>query len=78
MFNRKTKIQFVQDRPGHDLRYALDTSKIQEELGWQPSETFKSGIMKTIEWNLLNRKWSEDVLTAEDLQHESKNKLENL
>ena len=74
----KDLITYTEDRPGHDLRYALDTSKIQEELGWQPSETFKSGIMKTIEWNLLNRKWSEDVLTAEDLQQESKNKLENL
>ena len=74
----KDLITYTEDRPGHDLRYALDTSKIKEELGWQPSETFKSGIMKTIEWNLLNRKWSEDVLTAEDLQQESKNKLENL
>tara|TARA_Y100000590_G_scaffold267565_1_gene300472 strand:+ start:2997 stop:4073 length:1077 start_codon:yes stop_codon:yes gene_type:complete len=80
--NRGTKsykdlITHTEDRPGHDLRYALDITKIKEELDWQPSETFKSGLVKTIEWNLLNREWSEDVLTGTSLKEESKNKLEN-
>ena len=70
-------ITHTEDRPGHDLRYALDITKIKEELDWQPSETFKSGLVKTIEWNLLNREWSEDVLTGANLKEESKNKVEN-
>ena len=55
-------ITFVEDRPGHDLRYAIDASKIEQELGWKPRETFKSGIRKTIEWYLGNRHWCERVL----------------
>ncbi len=43
-------IQHVTDRPGHDVRYAIDSSKIQQELGWQPLESFDSGLRKTIEW----------------------------
>ena len=43
-------IEFVQDRPGHDFRYNLDTSKIKKELNWQPSETFDSGLEKTVSW----------------------------
>jgi dTDP-glucose 4,6-dehydratase len=50
-------INFVQDRPGHDLRYAIDASKIMDELGWQPSETFESGLAKTIDWYLANGDW---------------------
>lgn len=50
-------ITFVADRPGHDLRYAIDASKIDHELGWKPQETFESGIRKTIEWYLANEKW---------------------
>ncbi|MEB0146553.1 dTDP-glucose 4,6-dehydratase [Pseudomonas sp. CCC2.2] len=50
-------ITFVQDRPGHDLRYAIDASKIQQELGWVPQETFESGIRKTAEWYLSNPEW---------------------
>ncbi|WP_227318932.1 dTDP-glucose 4,6-dehydratase [Cedecea davisae] len=50
-------ITFVADRPGHDLRYAIDASKIDRELGWKPQETFESGIRKTIEWYLANEKW---------------------
>lgn len=48
------QITFVKDRPGHDLRYAIDASKIQQELNWQPQETFESGIQKTVEWYLNN------------------------
>ncbi|WP_205929069.1 GDP-mannose 4,6-dehydratase, partial [Pseudomonas viridiflava] len=45
-------VTYVQDRPGHDLRYAIDASKIQRELGWTPQETFDTGIRKTVEWYL--------------------------
>ena len=55
-------ITFVPDRPGHDLRYAIDASKIQRELGWIPKETFESGIEKTIHWYLNNRTWWQRVL----------------
>ena len=47
-------ITFVKDRPGHDLRYVIDPTKIKNELGWVPAETFKAGIRKTIEWYLNN------------------------
>lgn len=54
-------IIYVKDRPGHDLRYAIDASKIQKELGWSPEETFESGIRKTIEWYLNNLEWCRHV-----------------
>lgn len=50
-------ITFVKDRPGHDMRYAIDASKIEQELGWKPQETFESGIRKTVEWYLNNENW---------------------
>jgi len=50
-------ITFVTDRPGHDLRYAIDASKIDRELGWRPQETFETGIKKTVEWYLANESW---------------------
>lgn len=50
-------ITHVQDRPGHDLRYAIDAGKIQRELGWVPAETFESGLRKTVEWYLANADW---------------------
>lgn len=55
------QITFVKDRPGHDLRYAIDASKINNELGWQPQETFESGIQKTVEWYLDNLEWCQHV-----------------
>ncbi len=55
-------ITFVADRPGHDVRYAIDASKIERELGWVPEETFESGIRKTVEWFLANRSWWQRVL----------------
>ena len=55
------QITFVKDRPGHDLRYAIDASKIQQELNWQPQETFESGIQKTVEWYLNNLEWCQHV-----------------
>ncbi|MCH8256463.1 MAG: dTDP-glucose 4,6-dehydratase [Proteobacteria bacterium] len=54
-------ITFVEDRPGHDLRYAIDATKIKRELGWQPEETFESGMEKTIDWYLDNAKWCASV-----------------
>jgi dTDP-glucose 4,6-dehydratase len=54
-------ITFVTDRPGHDLRYAIDASKIQNELNWTPEETFESGIRKTVEWYLANQEWCQHV-----------------
>lgn len=56
------QITYVQDRPGHDMRYAIDASKIERELGWSPQETFESGIRKTIEWYLNNESWWQAVL----------------
>lgn len=56
---RERLITFVADRPGHDLRYAIDARKIRQELGWQPQETFESGLRKTVEWYLTNRRWWE-------------------
>jgi dTDP-glucose 4,6-dehydratase len=52
---------FVKDRPGHDMRYSIDASKIQKELGWTPLETFESGIRKTVEWYLENQEWCQHV-----------------
>lgn len=57
-------ITFVQDRPGHDRRYAIDAGKIQRELGWKPIETFDSGIRKTVEWYLRNQDWCERALSG--------------
>ncbi len=55
-------ITYVTDRPGHDVRYAIDASKIELELGWKPEETFESGIRKTVEWYLNNKQWWSRVL----------------
>lgn len=55
-------IEFVKDRPGHDLRYAIDASKIQRDLGWVPEESFDSGIAKTVAWYLENQSWWQSVL----------------
>ena len=55
-------ITYVKDRPGHDVRYAIDAAKIGRELGWKPQETFESGIRKTVEWYLNNTKWWSRVL----------------
>ena len=57
----KELITYVADRPGHDLRYAIDASKIQRELGWTPDETFSTGIRKTVQWYLDNREWWQNI-----------------
>lgn len=56
-------ITFVADRPGHDLRYAIDASKMEKELGWVPAETFESGMRKTVKWYLENKSWWQPLLT---------------
>src|SRR4051812_1896743 len=56
-----TQITYVADRPGHDRRYAINCSKIQRELGWNPRESFKTGIEKTVDWYLKNRAWAGDI-----------------
>ncbi|WP_417539293.1 dTDP-glucose 4,6-dehydratase [Marinobacter sp.] len=58
-------ITFVKDRPGHDVRYAIDASKIERELGWVPQESFETGIRKTVQWYLDNRDWWGRVLSGE-------------
>ncbi|MCU0932293.1 MAG: dTDP-glucose 4,6-dehydratase, partial [Serpentinimonas sp.] len=57
----KAQITHVQDRPGHDRRYAIDARKIERELGWRPAETFQSGIRKTVQWYLSNPEWVQHV-----------------
>ena len=58
-------ITFVKDRPGHDLRYAIDATKINKELGWKPTVTFEEGLSKTIDWYLENEKWLSHVTSGE-------------
>lgn len=58
-------IEFVKDRPGHDLRYAMNPAKLEKELGWKPSVTFEEGIDKTIAWYLNNKPWWEHIISGE-------------
>ena len=58
-------ITYVKDRPGHDLRYAIDASKINRELGWKPSVTFEQGLEKTIDWYLSNEEWLKNVTSGD-------------
>ena len=60
--------QFVTDRPGHDLRYAIDATRIREECGWEPKETFDTGIRKTVQWYLSNDDWVQGVRSGEYLK----------
>jgi dTDP-glucose 4,6-dehydratase len=57
----REQITFVKDRPGHDRRYGIDARKIENELGWKPTETFESGLRKTIRWYLENQEWVANV-----------------
>ena len=56
---------YINDRPGHDLRYAIDASKINKELGWKPTVTFEEGLSITIDWYLENKEWMEKVTSGE-------------
>ena len=58
-------ITYVTDRPGHDMRYAIDASKIKNELGWTPSVTFEQGLEKTVDWYLANEKWMEEIISGD-------------
>ena len=60
-WSRHSLMEFVRDRPGHDLRYAVDSTKARRELGWQPHETFDSGLERTVRWYLENRAWWEPL-----------------
>lgn len=60
--NYQDLITYVADRPGHDVRYAIDATKIEKDLGWSPNETFESGVRKTVEWYLDNQEWCNRVL----------------
>ena len=57
-------ITYVTDRAGHDLRYAIDSSKLQRELGWKPQLCFEEGIEKTVSWYLENQEWLDDVTSG--------------
>ena len=59
---REKLITFVSDRPGHDRRYAIDPSKIERELGWQPEHDFEAGLAKTVRWYLDNQRWWRAIL----------------
>ncbi len=59
-----SQITYVKERLGHDRRYAIDATKIEQELGWKPAETFETGIRKTVQWYLDNQDWTDDVLSG--------------
>ena len=65
-------MKYVKDRPGHDLRYAIDASKINKQLGWSPSVSFEEGLSKTIDWYLNNKSWLENVTSGEYLKYYNK------
>ena len=62
MFKYNKLISFVQDRPGHDFRYAVDASKLNSKLDWAPKESFESGLEKTIQWYINNKNWWTAIL----------------
>jgi dTDP-glucose 4,6-dehydratase len=62
-------IEFVKDRPGHDRRYAIDSSKIKNQLGWQPEFNFNDAISKTVDWYLENKEWWERIILGDYLQY---------
>ena len=68
-------ITYVKDRPGHDLRYAIDASKINTELGWKPTVTFEEGLEKTIDWYLSNGDWLQRVTSGAYQEYYSKQYL---
>jgi len=62
-------ITFVKDRAGHDLRYAIDSTKLQQELGWKPSLQFEEGLEKTVDWYLENKTWLDNVSSGDYLKY---------
>ena len=65
-------ITYVKDRPGHDLRYAINAGKIRKELGWEPQTSFEQGIQQTVDWYLNNKKWWEDIISGEYVNYYAK------
>ena len=65
-------IKFVKDRPGHDLRYAMNYSKISKKMGWKPEMNLDDGLKKTVEWYKTNRQWLNNVITKEYLNYYEK------
>ena len=65
-------ITYVKDRPGHDMRYAIDPTKIKNELGWYPETTFENGIKKTVEWYLQNEAWWQEIVSGEYMNYYEK------
>jgi dTDP-glucose 4,6-dehydratase len=76
--SRRDLITYVKDRPGHDRRYAIDATKISQELGWQPAEQFESGLRKTVRWYLEHLSWIENVRTGAYLDWINKNYTERV
>jgi dTDP-glucose 4,6-dehydratase len=76
--SRRDLITFVQDRPGHDRRYAIDASKIAREIGWSPAERFETGLRKTVRWYLEHRDWIESVRSGAYLEWIERNYAERL
>jgi dTDP-glucose 4,6-dehydratase len=64
LYNYESLIEFVTDRPGHDLRSAVDTRKIRREIGWTPQESFSSDLRKTISWYVSNSGWIEAITSG--------------
>ena len=62
-------ITYVKDRPGHDLRYAIDASKLTAETGWRPNVTFEIGLEKTVDWYLTNQEWLKNVTSGSYLKY---------
>jgi len=58
-------ITYVKDRAGHDLRYAIDSTKLQRELGWKPSLQFEEGLEKTVDWYLANQEWMDNIINGD-------------
>ena len=65
----KSLISFVKDRPGHDLRYAVNSSKIEQELGWCAETDFLTGLRKTVEWYIENEKWINSIITEDYINY---------
>ena len=65
-------ISFIKDRPGHDKRYAIDATKISEELDWKPSVTFEEGLEITVDWYLKNSKWLENIINGDYMNYYNK------
>ena len=74
ILNKKhSLIKFVKDRPGHDKRYAIDCSKIKNELGWKPAYNFEEGLKETIQWYIDNEEWVNNCITGEYMEYYQKN-----